>query len=136
MSRVRRLVLDTNVLVSAALFNGSIPHRALLKARSDAILLASEDTLAEFRRVLLLEKFDKNIERDLREAVFDEYLKQCTVIPIPTPIHVCRDPRDDKFLEAALHGRADAIVTGDHDLLSLDPFLEVRIIAPALFLEL
>jgi uncharacterized protein len=133
---VRRLVFDTNVLVSAALVNGSVPHRAFLKARSEAILLSSEETLAEFRRVLVLKKFDKYIERHLREALFQEYAQQCAVVLIPTPIRACRDPRDDKFLEAAVHGRADAIITGDLDLLALDPFRGVRILSCAAFLEL
>ncbi len=130
---MRRLVFDTNVLVSAALLNGSVPHRAFLKARSEAILLSSEETLAEFRRVLVLKKFDKYIERHLREALFQEYAQQCAVVLIPTPMRACRD---DKFLEAAVHGRADAIITGDLDLLALDPFRGVRILSCAAFLEL
>jgi len=54
---------------------------------------------------------------------------------ISNPIHVCRDPRDDKFLEAAVHGGADLIVTGDRDLLALDPFERIRIVTPVAFLE-
>ncbi len=133
---MRRLVVDTNVLVSATLFHGSVPHRALLRARSQAILLATEETLAEFRTVLLLKKFDKHFGLELRETAIEEYERLCTIVSVPTHIHACRDPRDDKFLEAALHGQADAIVTGDLDLLALDPFHGVRILTPAAFLEL
>jgi predicted nucleic acid-binding protein len=46
------------------------------------------------------------------------------------------DPRDDKFLEVAVHGKADAILTGDADLLTLDPFQRVRIVTPQEFLAL
>ncbi len=133
---MRRLVLDTNVLVSVVLFNGSIPHQALLKARSQAVLLATDETLAEFRAVLLLKKFDKHFGRELREAAIEEYEQLCTMVSAPKSIRVCRDPRDDKFLEAAIHGRADAIVTGDLDLLALDPFHGVRILTPAAYVEL
>jgi len=53
----------------------------------------------------------------------------------PPPIRACRDPRDDKFLEVAVHGRADAIVTGDADLLALHPFRGIAILTPAAYLE-
>lgn len=131
MSQLRRLVLDTNVLISAALKNGSLPHRALLNTRMEARLLVSDETLAEFRRVLLRDKFDRDVDRALREGLLQEYARLCIIIPIPSPIRACRDPRDDKFLEVAVHGRADAIVTGDQDLLDLNPFLGVAIITPS-----
>lgn len=132
---MQRIVLDTNVLVSATLFNGSIPHRAFLKARADAVLLATEETLAEFRAVLLLEKFDKHFGWELRKAAIEEYAQQCAMVPVARRIRVCRDPRDDKFLEAAVHGNADAIITGDRDLLVLDAFHGIRIVTPAAFLD-
>ena len=136
MTQLRRLVLDTNVLVSAALRNGSLPHRTLLKARMEARLLASDETLAEFREVLLREKFDRGVDRMFREGLVQEYSRLCTLVPIPTPIHACRDPRDDKFLEVAVHGRADAIVTGDADLLALNLFRGIAILTPAAYLDL
>ncbi|MGA2046727.1 MAG: putative toxin-antitoxin system toxin component, PIN family [Terracidiphilus sp.] len=135
MSQLPRLVLDTNVLVGAALRNGSMPHRALLKARMESRLLASDETLAEFGKVLLRDKFDKAIDRALREELIEEYSRLCTLVPIPRPIHACRDPKDDKFLEVAVHGRADAIVTGDSDLLDLNPFRGIAILTPAECLE-
>ncbi|MGD0520129.1 MAG: putative toxin-antitoxin system toxin component, PIN family [Terracidiphilus sp.] len=136
MTKLRRLVLDTNVLVSAALRNGSLPHRTLLKARMEARLLASDETLAEFRAVLLRDKFDRDVDRVFREGLVQEYERLCTLVPIPTPIRACRDPRDDKFLEVAVHGLADAIVTGDADLLALNPFRGIAILTPAAYLEL
>ena len=134
MNQRRRLVLDTNVLVSAVLRNGSIPHRALLKARAEGWLLASDETLAEFCTVLLREKFGVTVARVLREQVLQEYEQLCTLIPIPAPIRACRDLKDDKFIEVAVHGRADLIVTGDQDLLVLDPFVGVEILTPAEYL--
>jgi uncharacterized protein len=134
MNRLKRLVLDTNVLVSAALRFG-LPHQVLLKARSEGILLASEEILAELHEVLLRPKFDTYIERAIREGIVVEYARNCTVISIPSPIRICRDPRDDKFLEVAVHGRADVIVTGDRDLLALHPFLGIDILTPADYLK-
>jgi len=62
-------------------------------------------------------------------------MRQCAVVSISVPIRVCRDPRDDKFIEAAVHSRANAIITGDLDLLALDPFHGIRILTPATFLD-
>jgi uncharacterized protein len=135
MTELRRLVLDTNVLVSAAFHNGSLPHRTLLKARLEARLLASDETLAEFREVLLRKKFDRYFNRDLREGMLEEYARLCTLVPIPTSIRACRDPRDDKFLEVAIHGRADAIITGDADMLDLNPFRGITILTPRAYVE-
>jgi predicted nucleic acid-binding protein len=50
-------------------------------------------------------------------------------------VHACRDPRDDKFLEVAVNGRADLIITGDRDLLALHSFMGVAIISPAAYLS-
>ena len=132
---MRRLVLDTNILIIAALFKGSTPQRALIRARSQAILLVSVDTLAEFRTVLLSQKFDKHLGRAERQAAVEEYSQLCAVVPVQVRISVCRDARDDKFLEVAIHGQADAIIAGDRDLLALDPFRGIRILSPADFLE-
>jgi len=57
-------------------------------------------------------------------------------VEIKTRIRACRDPKDDKFLEVAVDGRADAIVTGDHDLLELHPFHGIAILTPADYLNL
>lgn len=135
MNELRRLVLDTNVLVSAAFRNGSLPHQALLKARMEARLLASDETLAEFREVLLRKKFDRYLDRDLREGMLEEYARLCTLVTTPTSVRACRDPRDDKFLEVALHGRADAILTGDADLLDLNPFRGITILTPRAYVD-
>jgi putative PIN family toxin of toxin-antitoxin system len=98
-------------------------------------LLASDETLAEFRSVLLRDKFDREVDRVLREELLQEYERLCALVQIPFPIHACRDPKDDKFLEVAVHGLADAIITGDGDLLALNPFRGIAIFAPADYLK-
>ena len=135
MNQPRRLVFDTNVLVSALLRTGSVPHRALLRARVDGTLLASDETVGELRTVLLRDKFDSIVRRALREAIIDEYARLCMNIKISSPVRVCRDPRDDKFLEVAAHGQAEVIITGDEDLLILNPFRGIAILNPRDYLE-
>jgi putative PIN family toxin of toxin-antitoxin system len=62
-------------------------------------------------------------------------MRAIVMVDIPFPIRACRDPRDDKFLEVAVHGHADLIVTGDADLLALNPFQGIAILTPAEYLE-
>jgi putative PIN family toxin of toxin-antitoxin system len=134
MADPERVVLDTNVVVSGMLFPGSIPSQALFKAQKGRVL-ASEATNLELLEVLKRSRFDRYIEAGIRNALAAEYLNACELIPIPFPIHACRDPRDDKFLEVAVYGRADVIVSGDADLLALHPFRGVAILTPAEFLD-
>jgi putative PIN family toxin of toxin-antitoxin system len=56
------------------------------------------------------------------------------MVPVAQRIRACRDPKDDKFFDAALSGGAHAIVTGDQDLLALPPFHDIHIVTPAAFL--
>lgn len=131
-----RIVLDTNVILSAALRVGSVPHRAYRKARGQADLIASDETLEEFLDVLRRDKFDRFVSRELREALFREFTANCRIIPIPTHIRVCRDPRDDKFLSLAVHGEAEWLLTGDADLLHMHPFQGIFIVTPQHYLDL
>jgi putative PIN family toxin of toxin-antitoxin system len=135
MADVRRLVLDTNVVVSGSVFSAGIPSRALLKAQG-SLILASDATLLELVEVMNRLRFDRYAERSIRQGLVAEYMKRCAMAQIPTPIRACRDPRDDKFLEVAVHGRADLIVNGDRDLLDLHPFRGIAIFTPAAYIEM
>jgi putative PIN family toxin of toxin-antitoxin system len=129
-----RLVLDTNVILSGLLFPGSTPSKALLKAQAGAVL-ASDATLLELVEVLGRARFDRYIELSVRQRLVAELANVCEKVQIDFPIRACRDPRDDKFLEVAVHGRADVIVTGDEDLLALHPFRGIAILTSAEYLE-
>lgn len=133
MIEAERVVLDTNVVVSGILFPGTVPARALWKAQA-ATVLASEAIRLEIADVLARARFDRYVPADIRHRLREEFIASTVDVIISHPIGVCRDPRHDKFLEAALHGRADLIVTGDRDLLALDPFHGIRIVTPAAFL--
>jgi putative PIN family toxin of toxin-antitoxin system len=134
MNSPARLVLDTNVVLSGLLFPGSAPSLALLKAQA-ATVLASDATLLELLEVMSRDRFDRYVDRDLRQRLVAEFVNACATVRIVSPIHVCRGPRDDKFLEAAVNGRADLLITGDQDLLGLHPFRGIPILAPAEYLE-
>jgi putative PIN family toxin of toxin-antitoxin system len=131
----QRIVIDTNVYVSQFIRPGSIPARAVEKAWRQAKTLLSLETWTELRIVLKRPKLARYIESDLLDPFLLNVWTVAEPIKIPFPIRVCRDPKDDKFLEVAVHGRADAILTGDADLLVLHPFQGIAILTPAEYLE-
>lgn len=135
MTAQGRVVLDTNVVISGIILPYFLTSRALLRAQSGTVL-ASDATLLELAEVVARPRFDRYIARDVRLGLAAEYANKCRKIDIAFPIRACRDPRDDKFLEVAVHGRAEIIVTGDEDLLALHPFREIAILKPADYLAL
>ena len=134
MPNERRLVLDTNVVVSGILFPGSTPAKALLKAQRE-IVLASEETRLELIEVMSRGRFDRYVAREIRQKLTARYINATALVAITSSIRACRDPRDDKFLALAVSGRADAIVTGDADLIAMSPFREIEILGPGDYLE-
>lgn len=123
-----RFVVDTNALVSRLLLPQSAPARAVRKAADEGRLLMSEPTMLELVAVLGRAKFVDRQEFIRRLGRIAE------MVPTVRVVRACRDPRDDKFLEVAVNGRADLIITGDHDLLELDPFMGIPILSPAAYL--
>lgn len=94
----------------------------------------SEETLAELTDVLARPKFDRYVSRADRQHFVRLLGGLVRIVPIVHRVAACRDPKDDKFLHVALNGEAHVIVTGDADLLVLDPFHGVDIVSPATFL--
>ena len=130
-----RIVLDTNVLISGALSSTSTPARALERSIRDGQLLASTATLRELMEKLLSPKFDRYLSRDKRDPLLLRLAPLVEIVEVVQLVRASRDPKDDKFLEVALNGRADVVVTGDGDLLGLDPFRGIAILTPAAYLE-
>jgi uncharacterized protein len=135
MEKIDRLVIDTNVLVSAVVLIGSVPRRTVTKARRQGVLLFSEATMIELAQVLSRHKFDHYVSIEERMLFLAELGSAAEFVPIIQLVRECRDSKDDKFLEVALNGRADVIVTGDADLLRMHPWREVEIRSPAEYLE-
>jgi uncharacterized protein len=131
----RRSVCDTNVVVSAALLPLSITGQVLSKAQSEGYLLISEATANEAREVLSRPKFDKYLSKGDRLEFLDSLIQKAIPIEITVAITACRDPKDNKFLELAISGTADCIVSGDQDLLILHPFRGIPILSPRQFLD-
>ena len=134
MQPLLRIVMDTNVLISALLAAVSVPGRSMTKAEDSGLLLASAELLAELDEVLRRPRFSRYLSIETRVEFLKRYKQAVQIVSIVTPVRACRDPSDDKFLEAAVNGEADLIVTGDADLLVLDPFKGLRILSPQGFL--
>jgi uncharacterized protein len=135
---VKRIVLDTNVLLSAFLWTGP-PRAALRQALMLGIeIVRTEETLNEFVRTIDKPKFDKQIEarKTSRPKVIAEFTDVSTIVSPAddVPHDAVVDPKDVMILAAAAGGEVDAIVTGDDDLLRLVSFRGIPIIMPTTFL--
>ena len=131
-----RCVFDTNVLVSALLLSDSKPRQALDRALREGKILLSFAALAELYEVLSKRKFRRYIDEVDIRSFLAALAREAQWVDVDARITVCRDPDDNKFLELAVSGCATHIVTGDADLLVLNPFRGIQILTPHSFLEL
>ena len=128
-----RLVLDTNVLVSVILAPSSLPAMVLNWGEDNGVILYSDETLMEVLSVLQRPKFHKYIDSEAIEGLSIRINCSWFRVPVLRKVKLCRDPKDDKFLELALNGEASYLITGDNDLLVLDPFYNISVINPRSF---
>ena len=135
MKSQRRWVADTNLLVSHLLLPDSVPGSAVRKAVETGDLLVSDATMGELAEVLSRPKFDQYVSRADRTRYIELLAPLAISVDILRGIKICRDAKDDKFLEVAVNGSADALITGDKDLLSLNPFMGIPILTPRQFLD-
>jgi uncharacterized protein len=134
MTYERRVILDTNALVSRLLSPKSTPACAVREAVTRHRVLMSAETVMELAGVLSRSKFDPYLTLEERKQFLRLLGYVVEIVPIVHVVRACRDPRDDRFLELAVNGEADVIVTGDADLLALNPFRNIPILTPAAFL--
>jgi uncharacterized protein len=125
-----RVVLDTNVLVSALILKGKLSVLVDLWKSGRITPVVSRATFDELRCVLEYSKFSLSKE-EIQEMLREEILPFFEVVEATEPVSgVCRDPDDDAFLVCAASGKAAFLVSGDKDLRALGRFGRVRIIAP------
>lgn len=134
MSFARRIVVDTGVLVSAAIRPDSVPALALEKALLHFEVCVSEETIAELDTVLMREKFDRYVPPQFRRAFIEGFKSQAHLIAVTTEVSDCSDPKDNKFLALAETCVAELIVASDPHLTDLHPWRGIPIMPPSAFL--
>ena len=127
------VVVDANVVVSAALKPNSVPERAIRLAYGHDVICLSERVLAEFEQVLSRPKFRHPGWSERREEILDVLLAAAAFFDHGETVTVCSDEKDNIYLELAL--AAEVIISGDRDLLDLDHWRGIRILRPAQYLE-
>jgi len=129
-----RFVLDTNLVLSAALLDSSSARKVFEIALITGEVLLSQAVQTELSDVFMRAKFDRYISPVRRLQFLANLIAVATLVQVTTTIRVCRDPKDDKFLELAVNGQATCLISGDKDLLVLHPFQGISILSPTDFL--
>jgi putative PIN family toxin of toxin-antitoxin system len=134
--KIKRVVLDTNVLISALLFKGELSRVVGLWQKGKIIPIISKETFDELRTVLEYPKFSLS-RAEIKSLIEHEILPFFEVVNVSKHIKgACRDPGDDKFISCAISANVDCIVTGDKDLSDLKKYQSVRIIHTSDFIKM
>ena len=139
LGTAQRVVVDTNVWLSAAFSSAGTPAQVLLRVLQKGVPVFSQATFAELEARLWKPKFDRYISMDMRRALLHDANAAAHWVDIPAQIAAVtysRDADDDKFIHTALAASAPWLVTGDQDLLVLQKVLTVQILSPAAALQL
>ena len=122
-----KCVVDTNVLISAALTKGA-PFRIVEHLIKNNALIFSKETISELSSRITQPKFDKYVSAEDHEAYVNNLILSADLVIIDNLIQGCRDRDDDKFLETAVKGNARFIIYGDQDLLTMHRFEGIDIV--------
>ena len=127
-------VVDTNCFVSANLIKNSSSAKAFDTILKYGRIALSNEVFTEYTEVLYRKKLDKYLTDYQREMALSLIRKNAIFFNLVEHVNECRDPKDNKFLELALASNAVCILTGDADLLVLNPFRKIEILEPSKFL--
>jgi putative PIN family toxin of toxin-antitoxin system len=130
-----RIVIDTNVIISAILFGG-IPGELISLWKSGHIQpLASKDIIDEYINVLAYPKLELS-EKEIDYILYNEILPYFDVVTLkPGRAIIQEDPSDDKFIHCAKAGKASVIISGDQHLIKLKSYGKIKILTPHQFLK-
>ena len=133
--KVRAIVIDTNVVVSALLFGGTPSELIPLWKGGNIQPKASTEIIEEYIRVLSYPKFDLS-EDEINFLLYHVILPYFEVVRLSRGQVIIRhDPSDDKFIRCAESGKASIIISGDQHLLRLKSYGKIKILTPAKFLK-
>ena len=124
-----KLVIDTHILISAALSSQGAPARLVRYALAQHQLVFSQGTFEELRTRLYRPKFDRYISLESRERLLHDMSAAAYWVEVGEPAFYCRDRDDDQFIETALKAQAPYLVSGDNDLLEAPEIVGLTIIS-------
>jgi len=134
--KIIRVVLDTNILISALLFKGELSGIVGLWQKGKIVPIISKETFDELRTVLEYPKFSLS-RAEIKSLIEHDILPFFEVVNVSKHVKgACRDPGDDKFISCAISASADCIVTGDKDLFDLKKYQSTRIIHGSDFIKM
>ena len=134
--KAKFVVIDTNVLISAALLSASVPAQLLNQVLQRGCLLFSHSTFAELESRLWRPKFDRYLSLEMRKLLLHDlsaaaqWVEEADLKALADQAF-CRDAGDDKFVHLALAGTAECLVSGDQDLLVLKTVQSIPVLRPA-----
>ena len=131
-----RCILDTNTIISGLMNFVSKSRLVVDYALFNCEVISSEETIIELFDVINRVKFDKYISFEERYLFAREYINLSTNFKIIQNFNLCRDTKDNKFLDLAYSGKANYLITGDKDLLVLSTFYNTKIVTSSVFLEI
>lgn len=128
-----RVVVDTNVLISGTFFGGHPRQIVEAAAHGYISVVATPEIVTEYMDIA--QEMVTRKQGTLRLGAFQTFLSKLELVNQVTPVSVCRDPDDDKFLSCAIDGRVLWIVSGDKDLLTIGSYQNIEIITTSEFCE-
>lgn len=128
-------ICDTNIFLSGLISKQSPPYQSVAYILQHGIIAFSQETFQELSEVLGREKFDKIIPLKYRKSFLVNLKDNCIFYEIESTVDICRDPKDNKFLDVAITSNADYLITGDEDLLVLERIEHTSIITPKDFID-
>lgn len=131
----KRLVVDTNLYISATLKPHSYSNKCVRYILSECIPIFSRETAQELYNTLTREKFLRYAPEGKRKMFYFHVMQSSEIVLPDERIDVCRDPKDNMFLEAAVAGNVDYLISGDKDLRALESFRGIPILTAREFMD-
>lgn len=136
MNSSKKYICDTNILLSSLISSSSPPAQTVDFIKDNGLFSFSKETFSEFEEVLKRPKFDKFLSKERRINFINEILELSVFYEVHDKADICRDPKDNKFLDIAIASYAEFLITGDEDLLILERIEKTSIISPRNFVDI
>jgi len=136
MNSFKKYICDTNILLSSLISSSSPPAQTVDFIKDNGLFSFSKETFSEFEEVLKRPKFDKFLSKERRLNFINKIFELSVFYEVHDKTDICRDPKDNKFLDIAIVSHAELLITGDEDLLILERIEKTSIITPRNFVDI